>query len=162
LAKEDGEGWQKVKKGNATKTKEKKSQYPEKKNLSRPEVNEGPAKSTEVTEPQLHDPSTSEIPEPTPEPTISKNLDKSQDEHISLRMESGGQSDGGTSESSSSHGTPERPSRGRKPKKKKREEQSYWNIAQGAQHTIPEMMSTRSTRKQGKAPKGATTLQIVK
>ena len=85
---------QKVKKGKETKPKEKKSQYPEKKNQSSLEVNEGPAKSTEVTEPQLHDPSTSEIPEPTPEPTISKNLDKSQDEHITLSTESGGESNG--------------------------------------------------------------------
>jgi hypothetical protein len=85
---------QKVKKGKETKPKEKKSQYPEKKNQSSLEVNEGPAKSTEATDPQLHDPRTFEIPDSILNPTISKNPAKSQDEHITLSTESGGESNG--------------------------------------------------------------------
>ena len=57
-------------KGKEAKTKEKKSQYLEKQKNSRLEVKEGPAKSTEATEPPLHDPSTSETPESIPKPTI--------------------------------------------------------------------------------------------
>jgi len=85
-----------------------------------------------------------------------------QEDHVSLSSKSGGNLDGRATETRSSHETPKRPSRGRKPEKKKREEKSYRDVVQGSQQTIPEMISTRTTRKQGKAPKGDTTPQTVK
>ena len=80
-----------------------------------------------------------------------------QEDHVSLSSESGADLDGEATETSNSHRTPKRPSRGRKPKKNKREDKSYRDVVQGSQQTIPEMISTRTTRKQGKALKEATT-----
>jgi hypothetical protein len=97
--------------------------------------------------------------EPRSDLLNKEDLLKAQDNHIPLTTESEGEMDESASDTNSSHGTPERPSRGRKPEKKKREEQSYRDVVQGSQHTIPEMISTRSTRKQGRALKGATNPQ---
>jgi hypothetical protein len=160
--KEDVERWKKVQKGKVAKPKEKKSQDPGKQNHPSSEVKEGLAKTAEVAESQEHDLEATVTLEPLPEPPNTKEPLKSQDEHISLSTKSRGDSDGKYLEKSSSHGTPKRPSRGRKPEKKKREDQSYREVVQGSQHTIPEMISTRTTRKQGRAPKGATTPQNVK
>lgn len=54
-------------------------------------------------------------------------------------------------------GTAEKVVRGRKPNKKKREEKSYRDVAAGSQKTIPDMITTRSSTKASKAPKGAPT-----
>jgi hypothetical protein len=83
-AKEDGEGWKKVKKGKTTKPKEKKSQEPVKQNHPSSEVKEGPSKTIEVAEFQEQDPKATVTPEPQPEPPNTEDLLKAQDEHISL------------------------------------------------------------------------------
>jgi hypothetical protein len=82
---------------------------------------------------------------------------KSYEEHISIGSETGADSEDGATETSSSVGTLEKAPRGRKSERKKREEKSYRNVAVGTQKTIPNMMTTRSTKKAGKAPKGAST-----
>jgi hypothetical protein len=86
---------------------------------------------------------------PTDEPM------KSDEEHIPLDFETGADTDEGAMETSSYVGNPEKAPRGRKPKRKKREEKSYRDVTAGVQHTIPEMIETRSSKK-GKASKGAT------
>jgi hypothetical protein len=65
-------------------------------------------------------------------------------------------------EVSSPKGSPDQPKRGRKTEKKKREELSYKEVAQGSQHTIPEMINTRQGSKQGRTPKGAPLPQVSK
>ena len=76
-------------------------------------------------------------------------------EPISLGSETGADSsEEGDIEVNSPSGTPDQPKRGRKPEKKRREEQSYKDVVQGSQHIIPEMMNTRSGMKIGKTPKG--------
>ena len=57
----------------------------------------------------------------------------------------------------SSHATPVKTTRGRKSKKKQREEKSYADVLQGSQKTLKSMMNTRS--KIGQASKGATPFQ---
>ena len=88
---------------------------------------------------------------------IPKNDVPSQSkEHISLGSKIGVESsEEGDTEASSLSGSPDQPKRGRKTEKKRREEQSYKDVVQGSQHTIPEMMNTRSGLKHGKTPKGA-------
>jgi hypothetical protein len=50
-------------------------------------------------------------------------------------------------EVSSPQGTPSQPRRGRKTEKKRREEQSYKEVVQGSQNTIPTMIHTRQGSK---------------
>ena len=80
---------------------------------------------------------------------------KSDEENISIESETGADSDEEGPETSSSVGTPEKPHKGRKTDKKKREQSSYRDVTVGIQKTIPNMMETRSSKK-GRAPKGAT------
>ena len=76
-------------------------------------------------------------------------------EHISLGSEIGAESsEEGDTEASNQSGTTDQPKRGRKTERKRREEQSYKDVVQGSQHTIPEMMNTRSGLKLGMTPKG--------
>jgi hypothetical protein len=65
-------------------------------------------------------------------------------------------------ETSSSQATPKKSTRGRKSKKKEREEKTYLDVLQGSQKTLKGIINTRNTRKQGQAPKGATTSQASK
>jgi hypothetical protein len=78
-----------------------------------------------------------------------------EEEHISLDSDLGGLEDRGT-ESSSSQATPIKPTRGWKSKKKEREEKTYRDVLQGSQQTLKGMINTRSTKKKGSTPKGAT------
>ena len=76
-------------------------------------------------------------------------------EHISQSSGTGADSsEEGDTEVSSPSAAPNQPKRGRKPEKKRREEQSYKDVVQGSQHTIPELMNTRSGLKIGRTPKG--------
>ena len=84
------------------------------------------------------------------------------EEHISLASDSGEESEERDTESDGSQITPIKSARGRKSKKKQREEKTYLDILQGSQKTLKGMMNTRSGRKQSRAPKGATTSQISK
>jgi hypothetical protein len=79
---------------------------------------------------------------------------KSNEEHIPLGSKTGADTHEGATETSSPVGTPEKAPRGRKPERKKREEKSYRDVTAGVQHTIPDMIETRSSKK-GKASKGA-------
>lgn len=87
---------------------------------------------------------------------------KDNEDHISLASESEEDSEGRTDESDSSQITPIKSSRGRKSKKKLREEKTYRDVLQGSQKTLKGMMNTRSGRKHGSAPKGATVPQANK
>ena len=87
-------------------------------------------------------------------PSAKESL-KSDDEHTTIGSEPGDESNEGATETSSSVGTLKKAIRGRKPERKKREEKSYRDVTAGLQHTILDMMETRSTKK-GKASKGAT------
>ena len=89
---------------------------------------------------------------PEAEPANSKDLDY---EPTNLDSDPGGFTDEDASEASSSHASPIQLSRGRKSKKKHREEKNRRDINKGTQKTINLMINTRS--KQGLAPKGATT-----
>ena len=150
------------------KSREKKSSEPTKKIQPIPEVMEGPKEASTSAKTPKEEKSQEKYlkattePGSLPEPEDTEEPSKMQEGHVILSSESGEDSDGGATETRNSHGTPKRPQRGRKLEKEKREENSYRDIVQGSQQTIPEMISTRSTRKQGKALKGATTLKIVK
>ena len=154
--KEDAEGWQKVKKGknpNSTKSKEKVTQEPPKGDISK-SSSQGrdneiqiPTSAPEKEEVRAYQGPNSSTPH-TAIPSPSK-------EPISLGSETGAESsEEGDTEVSSPSGTPNQPKRGRKSERKRREEQSYKDVVQGSQHTIPEMMNTRSRVKIGKTPKG--------
>ena len=99
------------------------------------------------------------VPSGSPRPVNgmhqAEDPSKSGEEHISLGTETGADSDGGATETSSSVGTPEKVPRGRKPERKKREEKSYRDVTAGIQQTVPDVIETRSTKK-GKASKGST------
>jgi hypothetical protein len=107
------------------KAKEKKSSEPAKKSQPIPEVTKGPkeastsTKSPEVAESQEKDPKATDELGSLPDPADTEEPSKTQEDHVSLSSESGGDSDGGATETSSSHRTPKRPLRGRKPEKKK-------------------------------------------
>ena len=89
-----------------------------------------------------------------------RNIDK--EEHISLASETDEDSEERAYESDSSQVTPIKSARGRKSKKKQREEKTYLDVLQGSQKTLKGMMNTRSGRKHGTAPKGATISQANK
>jgi len=98
-------------------------------------------------------------PGKTSDPPLPKEVVKekvTEEENISLGTDSvGGLEDEGT-ESSSSQATLIKITRGRKSKKKEREEKTYLDVLQGSQQTLKGMINTRSTKKKGSAPKGAT------
>ena len=154
--KEDVEGWQRVKKGKITnnvKIKEKSFQEPRKECSSKTIPQEdsyaahNPTNALEVEGTRVPQAST----DPIPFPVASSPLK----EHIILGSEIGAEySEEGDTEASSPSGTRDQPKRGWKSRKKRREEQSYKDVVQGSQHTIPEMMNTRSGMKVGKTPKG--------
>ena len=83
-------------------------------------------------------------------------------EHISLGSDSGGESEERDTDSDGSQITPIKSARGRKSKKKQREEKTYLDVLQGSQKTLKGMMNTRSGRKQNRAPRGVTTSQVSK
>ena len=89
---------------------------------------------------------------------IAKEKD-AEEEHIILGSKLEGVSEDGLTESSSSQVTPIKTKRGRKTKKKETEEKTYLDVLQGSQHTLKGMISTRSTKNLGSAPKGATSSQ---
>ena len=72
------------------------------------------------------------------------NIIVQEEDPSNLDSDQGGFSDEGASESSSSHATPLRSTRGRKSKKKHREENSFREVAKGTHKTLPTMISTRS------------------
>ena len=112
-----------------------------------PEEVQSPSGATVAEETQVPQVPVDSIPQ-----VVTSNPSK---EHISLGSETGAESaKEGDTETSSPLGTPDQPKRGRKTEKKRREEQSYKDVVQGSQHTIPEMMNTRSGMKLGKTPKG--------
>ena len=154
--KEDAEGWQKVKKGKIssnTKNKEKTIQEPPKEGNSTANLQEtsndaqNPTNESEAGEVR--------VPQGPIDPVLQPVASSLPKEHTSLSSETGADSSReGDTEASSLSVTPNQPKRGRKPEKKRREEQSYKDVVQGSQHTIPEMMYTRSGMKLGKTPKG--------
>ena len=98
-----------------------------------------------------------------PTPPVEDQREKEAEEyHISLGSKSKGDSKDGGTESCNSQVTPVKVTLGRKTKKKQREEKTYLDILQGSQKTLKGMINTRSTIKQGQAPKGATTSQASK
>ena len=102
------------------------------------------------TEPPL-----SADPKGTPAYNIDQAKSKGLDEDPSnMDSDLGRYSDEGATECSSSHATPIHPTRGRKSKKKHREEKALRAITKGTQKTLTTIMSTRS--KQGQASKGAS------
>jgi hypothetical protein len=155
--KEDAEGWQKVKRGKNShnaKNKDKMNQEPPKEGNPRKNVQEIPkGKQTPTKEPEGEENQTPLAPVEPISPTKSTSPSK---ENISLDtntdVETPEEED---TEVSSPKGTPDQPKRGRKTEKKRREEQTYKEVAQGTQYTILEMVNTRSGAKLGKTPKGA-------
>ena len=154
--KEDAEGWQKVKKGkisNNAKSKEKTTQEPPKEGSTKPV----PQEDSNVAQTPTNGPEAEEArtPQASIDPTPKHDDSSPLKEHISLGSETGAESsEEGDTKISSPSSTPDQPKRGRKTEKKRREEQSYKDVVQGSQHTIPEMMNTRSGMKLGKTPKG--------
>ena len=150
--KEDAEGWQKAKKGKTssnTKLKEKTIHEPAKEGNPAPNLQasneiQNPDLGTEVGEARGSSPS-----------DLHRTDSSMPKEHISQSSETGADSsEEGDTEVSSPSASPNQPKRGRKPEKKRREEQSYKDVAQGSQYTIPELMNTRSGLKIGRTPKG--------
>ena len=154
----NSEGWQKVKTGKQA-----------------PKARERNPEETPVQAPTAQQTPPSEQPSiPNPKPfsadtspaSVSKDLQPEEDpknntSHISIETEEGEvdpESDDGGTDTSSSMGTLEKATRGRKSDKTKREEKSYRDVALGAQKTIPDMMTTRSSKKTKRAPKGASPL----
>jgi hypothetical protein len=90
-----------------------------------------------------------------PEETPKEN--KTKEEHISLGSESEEDSDGGETETTNSQATLKKYTRGRKSKKKEREEKTYLDVLQGSQKTLKGMINMCTTRKQVYSPKGSTT-----
>ena len=154
--KEDADGWQKVKKGknpNSIKSKEKANQELPKGDNSKSSPQGNPDEAQNPTNaPGREEVRASQGPtSSTPHPAIPSQSK----EPLSLGSETGAESsEEGDTEISSPSGSPNQPKRGRKSEKKRREEQSYKDMVQGSQHTIPEMMNTRSGMKIGKTPKG--------
>ena len=154
--KEDAEGWQKVKKSrtaNNAKSKEKTSQEPPTVGSSKSSHQEPPNEAqTPIYAPEVEGTRAPQGPTvPIPHPVVSSQSK----EHISLGSETGAESfEEGDTEASSPSSSQDQPKRGRKTEKKRREEQSYKDVVQGSQHTIPEMMNTRLGMKLGKTPKG--------
>jgi len=152
----NSEGWQKVKRGKtAPKGRER---NPEEDQVQPPQPQQKPT----LEQPSTHSPRSASAntspatgqKDPTPEEEPKNN-----NSHISLETEEGEvdpESDDGGIDTSSSLGTPEKASRGRKSDKTKREEKSYRDVALRAQKTIPDMMTTRSSKKTKRAPKGAS------
>lgn len=135
----DEEGWKEIKKGNAIlKPTEKKNSRPLVKPQSKPKAKEVPkegSSSGEKTDAigiqeEPEDPS-----KKVKEAEEKSNLPPSEDdqggkeeneEHISLGTDSEGDSEDGVSESDNSQVTPIKSARGRKSKKKQREEKIIW------------------------------------
>ena len=90
-------------------------------------------------------------------PPIREEIREVHEEPSVAESDPKGSSDEGATESSSSHATPVKNPRGRKSKKKQREEKSYADVLQGSQKTLKSMMNTRS--KIGQASKGAAPSQ---
>ena len=165
LDKEETEGWHKVKRSKpASKPKEPRPDHTQ----NQPQANVNPPKEPQAKdinppkEPEKecieiasHSAASPENPSRKNNDPIAKEALRSDEENITLDSETGADSDGGATETSSSVGTPERNPRGRKPDRKKREEKSYRDVTAGVQQTIPDMIETRSSKK-GRAPKGAT------
>ena len=99
--------------------------------------------------------------DPTP-PVEDQREKEAEEDHISLGSESGGDSEDGGTKSGNSQITPVKVTLDRKTKKKQREQKTYLDILQGSQKTLKGMINSRSTIKQGQAPKGATTSQASK
>ena len=93
------------------------------------------------------------IPPQVPMGELSKIASQEEDP-TNIDSDQGGFSDEYASESSNPHATPLKTSRGRKSKKKHREERSFRDVAKGSQKTLPHMIDTRS--KQGQPSKGAS------
>lgn len=87
---------------------------------------------------------------------------ESNEEHISLASPSEGESEERDSETDNPLVTPIKTTRGRKSKKKQREEKTYIDVLQGSQKTLKGMMNTRSGRKSNRAPIGASSPQFSK
>lgn len=87
---------------------------------------------------------------------------KGNEEHISLASDFEGESEERDSDTDNSQVTPIKMTRGRKSKKKQREEKTYLDVLQGSQKTLKGMMNTGSGRKSNRAPKGASIPQVSK
>jgi hypothetical protein len=161
---EDAKGWQKVKKGKNSfnaKSKDKTNQEPPKGGNPKQKGQEDPKeKQTPTKEPEGEGNQSPLAPVERISPSKSSSPNK---ENNSLDMHTEVESlEEEDTEESSPKGTPEQPKRGRKMEKKRREELSYKEVAQGTQHTIPEMVNTRSGAKLGKTPKGVLPSQLGK
>jgi hypothetical protein len=167
--KTDGEGWQQPKKSKANlKPKEKKNTGPApipqatNEALEAQTANTAACNRVEAQEEQSSDPKDKRKGEATADPEAPEGPTKEKDtdeEHISLASESEEESDDEDSGTSSSQITPKKSTRGRKSKKKEREEKTYLDVLQGSQKTLKGMVNTRNTKKQGRAQKGATASQ---
>ena len=96
-------------------------------------------------------------PDPTLSPVITEiipPLNAQEEDPSNLDSDQEGFSEEEYSYSSSPQATPLKSNRGRKSKKKHREEKSLRDVAKGSQKTLPNMISTRS--RQGQPTKGAT------
>jgi hypothetical protein len=160
--KEDAEGWQKVRRGknsNNARGKEKRTQEPLKEGQPSHKAPEAPQSTPIVPETTENEISQSVTPA-TKSPIKSRIL---VNEHISLTShEDLDILEEEAEEASSPKGSPEQPKRGRKSEKRRREEQANKEVAQGTQHTIPDMTHTRSGAKPGKTPKGGPPLPPLK
>ena len=90
-------------------------------------------------------------------PPIREETREVDEEPSAAESDPRGFSDEGATESSSSHATPVNIQRGRKSKKKQREEKSYAYVLQDSQKTLKSMMNTRS--KIAQASKGTAPSQ---
>lgn len=173
--KEDEEGWKEIKRGKAVpRPTEKKNSGSREKPKSNLKNNEDPKEGTSTggNEETIETHEASENPMKEAKETGTETItppasggiagNKDNEDHISLASESEEDSEGRTDESDSSQITPIKSSRGRKSKKKLREEKTYRDVLQGSQKTLKGMMNTRSGRKHGSAPKGATVPQANK
>eukprot|EP00253_Pinus_taeda_P008795 PITA_08795 len=163
------EGWKEIKKGKVVSkpNKQKKSGpmgNPQTNSKTIPVSNDGPSSGEKVHTSENHEETEdqSKKVKETEEETAVPLTEADQggiagnDEHISLASDSGEESKEKDSNSDSSQITPIKSTRGRKSKKKQREEITYRDVLQGSQKTLKGMMNTRSGRKHNRAPKGVS------
>eukprot|EP00253_Pinus_taeda_P001787 PITA_01787 len=154
--KEDEEGWKEIKRGKAIpRPTEKKNSGSGEQSKSNLKNNEDPKVGTssggnaesietqEATENPMKEAKGMGTETITPPASGGTEGNKDNEDHISLASESDEDSEGRTDESDSSQVTPIKSSRGRKSKKKLREEKTYRDVLQGSQKTLKGMMNTR-------------------
>lgn len=173
--KEDEEGWKEIKRGKAIpRSTEKKNVGPMGKPQTKPKANEAPKvgssssgnaktiRAQEESEDLLKNSIENDIETNTLPSYRGNERTADKEDHISLASETNEESEERIYELDSSQVTPIKSIRGRKSKKKQREEKTYLDVLQGSHKTLKGMMNTRSRCKHGTAPKEATTSQANK